>query len=331
MENLTASTDVPPITVEAGLELYRMMMRIRVFEDRVATLYKGGLAPGLVHLYSGQEAVAAGVCAALRDDDWIASHHRGHGHCIAKGGRIDRLFAEIMARRPGYGLGRGGSMHIHDAETRNLGTTGIVGGGIALAAGAALTAKHAAGDAVAVAFFGDGALNQGILFETMNIAAVWRLPVLFVCENNGYGEFTETDVVTAGRPYSKRADAFDMPVIRADGMNVVEARTVTAAAVHTARSGGGPSFLLFDTYRFTGHHVGDKGEYRDTEDDRAWHQRDPIRRLADHMIASNRITAAALEQVADVVRTEIDAALDAARAMPPADPADLDRQVWAET
>lgn len=323
-------SDRPEVSAETCLGLFRMMTRIRLFEDQIGNLYKGGLAPGLVHLYSGQEAVAAGVCAVLRDDDWIASHHRGHGHCIAKGGQVDRLFAEIMARRPGYGLGRGGSMHIHDPETRNLGTTGIVGGGIALAAGAALTAKRSGKGDVAVAFFGDGALNQGILFETMNIAAVWSLPVLFVCENNGYGEFTETDVVTAGRPYSKRAEAFDIPVVRADGMNVLDVYTVSRGATDRARRGEGPSFLLFDTYRFTGHHVGDKGEYRDAESDRNWRQRDPIRRLTSHLTGSDIATAETLEKLAEGVKAEMSKALEAARAMPLADPKDLDRHVWAE-
>ncbi|MEQ8696992.1 MAG: thiamine pyrophosphate-dependent dehydrogenase E1 component subunit alpha, partial [Bauldia litoralis] len=206
---------------ELFLDLYRTMVLIRTFEEQVRSLHMGGLAPGLVHLYSGQEAVAAGVCANLRPDDWIASHHRGHGHCIAKGAALDRVLAEIMGRRPGYGLGRGGSMHILDPETRNLGTTGIVGGGIALAAGAALTARRQGRQDIAVGFFGDGALNQGVLFETMNLSAVWALPVIFVCENNGYGEFTETSNVSAGHPYTKRAVAFDMPFRRGDGMDAL--------------------------------------------------------------------------------------------------------------
>jgi pyruvate dehydrogenase E1 component alpha subunit len=325
------SRQQPEASADTCLDLYRTMTRIRHFDDQVGILYKGGLAPGLVHLYSGQEAVAAGVCAALRPDDWIASHHRGHGHCIAKGGRLDRLFAEIMARRPGYGLGRGGSMHIHDPETRNLGTTGIVGGGIALAAGAALTAKRAGNGDVAVAFFGDGALNQGILFETLNIAAIWALPVLFVCENNGYGEFTETDAVTAGHPYSKRADAFDIPVVRADGMDALTVHGATAEAVGRARDGGGPSFLLFDTYRFTGHHVGDKGEYRDADSDRAWRERDPIARLAEHIEKRGLATGYALKAIAGEARSAVASALEKARAMPPADPADLESHLWAET
>ena len=187
------------------------MQLIRTFEEQVRNLYSGGAIPGLVHLCAGQEAVAVGVCSLLGADDMIASTHRGHGHCLAKGADVGRLMAEIMGRRTGYGLGRGGTLHIFDAANGNLGTNGIVGGGIPLAAGAALSAKRRGRRQVAVAFFGDGALNQGLLFEVMNMAAIWRLPVLFVCENNGFGEFTAIEDVTAGPDPITRGIAFGVP------------------------------------------------------------------------------------------------------------------------
>jgi TPP-dependent pyruvate/acetoin dehydrogenase alpha subunit len=312
------------------LGLYRTMLLIRTFEEQVRSLHRGGLAPGLMHLYSGQEAVAAGVCAALRPTDWIASHHRGHGHCLAKGAPPDRVLAEIMGRQSGYGFGRGGSMHILDPKTRNLGTTGIVGGGIALAAGAALTARREGRDDVAVGFFGDGALNQGVLFETMNLSAIWSLPVVFVCENNGYGEFTETDAVTAGHPYTKRAEAFDLPCRRADGMDALAVHDAATEAVERAREGGGPSFLLFDTHRYSGHHVGDPGAYRDTAAEEAWRARDPIGQLSAHLETAGDADAGDLAAIEAEIRAQVTDVVDRVRAMPAADPADLDTHVWAD-
>ena len=186
------------------------MQLIRAFEEQVRSLFFGGMIPGLVHLCAGQEAVAVGVCSQLRTSDMIASNHRGHGHCLAKGADVRRLMAEIMGRRPGYGLGRGGSLHIFDAVNGNLGTNGIVGGGIPLAVGAAFSAKRNGRGDVAVCFFGDGALNQGLLFEAMNMAAIWRLPVVFVCENNGYGEFTASERRDGWDVIQKRAAPFSI-------------------------------------------------------------------------------------------------------------------------
>src|SRR5208282_838457 len=209
---------------------YRMQL-IRAFEEQVRTLYSGGMIPGLVHLCTGQEAVAVGVCSLLDANDMVASTHRGHGHCLAKGADVIRLMAEVMGRSTGYGLGRGGSLHIFDAANGNLGTTGIVGGGIPLAAGAALSAKRQRRGQVSAAFFGDGALNQGLLFEVMNMAAIWRLPVLFVCENNGYGEFTAIEDVTAGRNPVARGTVFDIASEAVDGMDVLAVREATRRAV----------------------------------------------------------------------------------------------------
>jgi TPP-dependent pyruvate/acetoin dehydrogenase alpha subunit len=310
-------------------DLYRTMVRIRSFEEQVHTLHMAGLIPGLVHLYSGQEAVAGGVMAALRKDDVIASHHRGHGHCVAKGSDILKLFAELLGRRDGYGMGRGGSMHIHDPATHNLGTNGIVGGSVPLATGAALTAKVKKTGQVAVSFFGDGVLNGGILFEAMNMAAIWSLPVVYVCENNGYGEFTEIDAVTAGRPYSARASAFGIPTETVDGMDSLAVHAAAAKAVARARDGKGPSFIMCNTYRYSGHHVGDKQEYKDDAERKMWLERDPIARLGKLLTDGKKAKPADLEAWAKEIKAEIGAAADHAKKLPETTPADLAAFVYA--
>ena len=317
------------LTKDKLLELYRGMVTIRAFEEEVRKMHNAGLAPGLVHLYSGQEAVAVGTCTALNSDDYIASHHRGHGHCIAKGSELDRLFAEIIGRRSGYGMGRGGSMHIYDPATFNLGTNGIVGGSVPLATGAALLAKLRGTGQVAVSFFGDGVLNQGILFESLNMAALWSLPVVFVCENNGYGEFTEIDDVTAGRPYAKRGEAFDIPSEKADGMDVLAVHETVSKAVTRARNGDGPSFLIFDTYRYSGHHVGDKQEYKDDEERELWLSRDPIPKLSEMLVAEKKIKQAELDELDAEIKATVIAAANQAKKMPEPDADDLMRHIYA--
>ena len=317
------------LTKDKLLELYRGMVTIRAFEEEVRKMHNAGLAPGLVHLYSGQEAVGVGTCTALNSDDYIASHHRGHGHCIAKGSELDRLFAEIIGRRSGYGMGRGGSMHIYDPATFNLGTNGIVGGSVPLATGAALLAKLRGTGQVAVSFFGDGVLNQGILFESLNMAALWSLPVVFVCENNGYGEFTEIDDVTAGRPYAKRGEAFDIPSEKADGMDVLAVHETVSKAVIRARNGDGPSFLIFDTYRYSGHHVGDKQEYKDDEERELWLSRDPIPKLSEMLVAEKKIKQAELDELDAEIKATVIAAANQAKKMPEPDADDLTRHIYA--
>ena len=300
------------------------MVTIRAFEEQVRQFHRAGLAPGLVHLYSGQEAVAVGACGALLPADKIASHHRGHGHCIAKGGKMDQLFAEILGRRSQYGLGRGGSMHIFDPESGNLGTNGIVGGGVPLATGAALTAKLRADGTIAVCFFGDGVLNQGILFEAMNMAAVWALPVVYICENNGYGEFTEIDDVTAGRPYTRRGEAFGIPSEKVDGMDVLAVHEAASRAAGRARSGGGPAFLICDTYRYSGHHVGAAEEYKDQAERQLWLARDPIPKLAE------RLNAEDIAAITSEAKAAVKAAADKAKAMPMPAAADAKGPVYAD-
>jgi acetoin:2,6-dichlorophenolindophenol oxidoreductase subunit alpha len=303
------------------------MAQIRAFEERIRSLSAAGVVPGLTHLYSGQEAVAVGVAAALGPQDAIASHHRGHGHCLARGSDPRRLMAEILEREPGYGLGRGGSMHVYDAANHNLGTNGIVGGGVPLATGAALSASTLATGTVAVAFFGDGAMNQGIVLECMNMAALWKLPVVYVCENNHYGEFTRIDDVTAGT-LAGRASAFSIPVAEIDGMDVLVVRSAAQEAVQRARGGEGPTLLVCDTWRFSGHHAGDKQTYKDQEEAKAWAAKDPIEMLGRKLVADKLADAAALTSL----RAEIDAKIakiaEAARAMPEPSADLLERHVY---
>jgi pyruvate dehydrogenase E1 component alpha subunit len=299
-----------------ALLLLRQMYLIRAFEEQIRSLFAAGAVPGLVHLCSGQEAVAVGVCSLLRKEDVIASNHRGHGHCLAKGADVTRLLAEILGRRTGYGLGRSGTLHIFDAARANLGTNGIVGGGIPLAAGAALSAKRRGRGEVAVCFFGDGALNQGLLFEVMNMAAIWRLPAIFVCENNGYGEFTASEDVTAGNNPVGRGAVFNIPSELVDGMDVLAVRAAAAQAIERARSDGGPSFLVCNTYRYGGHHAGDKQDYKDAQEAQAWRQRDPIERLTRELQETGLATEQSIAALKADVNRKLRSALDDAKAAP---------------
>lgn len=316
-------------TKDEAIALLRVMQLIRAFEEQIRALFAGGLVPGLVHLCAGQEAVAVGFCSQLRTSDKIASNHRGHGHCIAKGADVRRLMAEIMGRRSDYGLGRGGSLHIFDAANGNLGTNGIVGGGIPLAAGAAPSAKRNGRGDVAVCFFGDGALNQGLLFETMNMAAIWKLPVIFVCEHNGYGEFTASDDVTAGRDAQARGAVFDIPSETVDGMDVLAVYEAAGRAIARGRQGKGPSFLVCATYRFGGHHAGDKQEYKDSAEAAVWRQKDPIERLSRQLIDANIATSETLATLKQAVEREVRDAVEFARAAAMPDPQDLELHIYA--
>jgi pyruvate dehydrogenase E1 component alpha subunit len=305
------------------------MQLIRTFEETVRNLYSGGAIPGLVHLCAGQEAVAVGVCSLLNQDDMIASNHRGHGHCLAKGADTSRMMAEIMGRRTGYGLGRGGTLHIFDAENGNLGTTGIVGGGIPLAAGAALSAKRNGHGQVAACFFGDGALNQGLMYEVMNMAAIWKLPALFVCENNGFGEFTAIEDVTAGANPVVRGETFDIPSETVDGMDVLALRAAAQKAIERARAGNGPSFLVCNTYRYGGHHAGDKQDYKDDEEAKAWRLKDPIERLGRRLLEAKLATEEKIAALQREVDAEVRAAVEAAKAAPFPAAEDLGAHLYA--
>src|ERR1700729_3750417 len=264
---------------ELHLHMYRRMMMIRLFEEQVNDLYTRALMPGLAHLYIGEEAVAVGVCEALRPDDYITSTHRGHGHCLAKGAAVDLMFAELLGKEVGYCKGKGGSMHIADPATGNLGANAIVGGSVGIATGAAFSAKHLDTDRVAVCFFGEGALGQGSLYEVMNLAQLWKLPVIYVCENNMYNEYTHFSETTAGTILG-RAAAFGIEGASVDGQEVRAVNEVATRLIERARAGEGPAFFQADTYRYSGHHVGDinREYYRSKQEEQYWKtERDPIK------------------------------------------------------
>src|SRR5271169_5047708 len=242
-----------PEKVGLWLRMYRQMVAIRQFEAQVNELYTRALMPGLAHLYIGEEAVAVGVCEALHPDDYITSTHRGHGHCLAKGASVDLMFAELLGKEAGYCKGKGGSMHIADPATGNLGANAIVAGSTGIATGAAFSAQRLGTGQVAVCFFGEGALGQGLLYEVMNMASLWKLPVIYVCENNMYNEYTHFSETTAGDILARPA-AFGIPAESVDGQDVRTVCAVAGRLVEQARSGNGPSFLLCNTYRYRGHH-----------------------------------------------------------------------------
>ena len=287
----------------------RKMVLIRLFEEGAEQSYMRGLIHGTMHLSIGQEASAVGSCMSLTDEDKITSTHRGHGHCVAKGADLGRMFAEFFGKESGYCRGRGGSMHIADPSKGNLGANGIVGGGLPIAVGAALSAKRLGTGAVTVCFFGDGANNEGAFHEALNIAAVWALPVVFVCENNLYGMSTSTERSTAVRNIAERAAAYAMPGVTVDGNDFSAVAEAVDAAVARARAGDGPSLVENQTYRWRGHSKSDRNRYRTKEEIADWQARDPIlamgRMLVDHGIATQDEIA---EIEADAART-IEAAI----------------------
>jgi pyruvate dehydrogenase E1 component alpha subunit len=307
------------------------MLVIRLFEEQVNQLYTRALMPGLAHLYIGEEAVAVGVCEALRTDDYITSTHRGHGHCVAKGAALDRMFAELLGKEAGYCKGKGGSMHIADPDTGNLGANAIVCGSAGIATGAALSAKRLGNGRVSVCFFGDGALGQGLLYEVMNIAALWKLPVIYVCENNLYNEYTHNSETIAG-DILKRGPAFGVQAESVDGQDV---RAVYAAAkqiVERVRGGAGPAFLLCSTYRFHGHHVGDVSReyYRSKQEEQTWKtERDPLKVLGDWLISEKISDRPRLDQIQAEVQAEVDKAVQFAMAAPYPAPDKVEQDVYA--
>jgi acetoin:2,6-dichlorophenolindophenol oxidoreductase subunit alpha len=319
------------IALEKWLHMYRRMQTIRLFEERVNDLYTRALMPGLAHLYAGEEAVAVGVCEALHVDDYITSTHRGHGHCLAKGASPNRMFAELLGKEAGYCKGKGGSMHIADPATGNLGANAIVAGSAGIATGAAFSAKHAGQGQVAVCFFGEGALGQGVVYEVMNMAALWRLPVIYVCENNCYTEYTHFSETLAGDLLA-RGQAFGVPSEAVDGQNVRAVYASAAKQVDRARQGAGPSFLVCNTYRYSGHHVGDinREYYRSKREEQEWKtQRDPIQLFANWLVGEKITDSRTLEQIEADVASEIERAVEFAIAAPYPDPRQAGQDVYA--
>jgi len=319
---IPSTSDDTDLTLSPELcaDMYQKMVTIRRFEEAVLEVYTQGLMPGLAHPYIGQEASAVGVCSALRDDDYITSTHRGHGHLIAKGGHVDRMMAEMMGKETGYNRGKGGTMHIADMSLGILGANGIVGGGMGMATGAGLSAQLRGTDQVAVCFFGDGAANQGSFLEAANMASVWNLPVLFVCENNQYGEYTNHKQVTAIKEHvAERAAGFNMPALVVDGMDVAAVYETTLKMVERARSGDGPCMIETKTYRYRGHHVGDgnpEKTYRTQEETDSWKTRDPITRLARRMVTSGMATEAGIEDIDQTIKQAVSHAVEFGKLAP---------------
>jgi TPP-dependent pyruvate/acetoin dehydrogenase alpha subunit len=317
--------------VELGTRLYRQMLRIRLFEEKVNELYTRALMPGLAHLYIGEEAVAVGTCEALKKTDYVTSTHRGHGHCLAKGATPDRMFAELLGKEAGYCRGKGGSMHIADPATGNLGANAIVGGSAGIATGAALTAKRLKTDQVTVCFFGEGALGQGVLYEVMNLAALYKLPVVYVCENNLYTEYTHFSETTAGDILA-RGTAFGVHSESVDGQDVRAVHAAAQKLVSRARQGEGPALLVCNTYRYTGHHVGDinREYYRSKQEEQEWKtKRDPIKNMGDWLVSQKLVNASELQKIATEVGEEMKAAVEFAIAAPYPSVEEVDQDVYA--
>lgn len=311
--------------------MYETMSLIRQFEERLKWLVETGVPVGAVHYYVGQEAVAAGICAALEPHDWIASTHRGHGHCIAKGVDVAAMMAELFGKATGTNRGKGGSMHITDIRKGILGVNPIVGAGVAHAVGAALSAKVRRTAQVAVAFFGDGAAGIGTLHESLNMAAIWRLPMVFVCENNGYAQATPVEYALAVANIADRASAYAMPGVIVDGQDVIAVWEAAVVAVTRARDGGGPTLIECKTYRYYGHHQGDDPlRYRTPEEERAARERDCLRCFRDRMEATGPLTIADLDEI-DARNTRlIDDAVEFAKASPLPDESDLWTHVFVD-
>jgi len=313
------------------IDLYKKMIEIRLFEEKIQDLYARGLVPGSVHLYIGQEAVAAGVCAHLRKEDYITSTHRGHGHLIAKGADLKFMMAELFGRKTGYCKGKGGSMHIADFDLGILGSNGIAGGGIPIAVGAGLSSKMRGTDQVAVCFFGDGASNNGTFHEGLNFASVHRLPVVFVCENKLYGISVSQKQHQAIKDISIRSVAYNMPGITIDGNDVLAVYQTSGEAIQRARAGEGPTLVECKTYRWRGHYEGDPNQgrrYRTLEEIQAWIKKCPIKRFEEKLVKEKVLNKNKMMHIRNEVEGRIEEAVTFANQSPFPDPQDIYEDVY---
>lgn len=323
----------PKHNAEDYLRMYRQMVKIRTFEDNANQLYLDAKMPGLTHMYSGEEAVAVGICEALEVTDKITSTHRGHGHCVAKGAAFKEMFCELLGKEEGYCRGKGGSMHIADQSNGNLGANAIVGGSMGIATGSALRAKLQGADEVTVCFFGDGATAQGLLYEVMNMAALWKLPVIYACENNGYSEYTRTEEIAAGS-ITARAEAFGIEAHQVDGQDVLAVNNLASDLVARARKGEGPFFVELTTYRYHGHHVGDinRAYYRSKDEEAEWKEnRDPITLFGAWLANEGVATEDELAALRDAVKADAKEAVEYALNAAYPDGSEVDDHVYAET
>ncbi|MCL2001467.1 MAG: thiamine pyrophosphate-dependent dehydrogenase E1 component subunit alpha [Planctomycetes bacterium] len=315
---------------ELLLGIYEMMNKIRRFEEKAFILFQENALRGSVHLYSGEEAIAASVMALLRTDDYITSTHRGHGHGIAKSKDLKKAMAELMGKETGFCKGRGGSMHIADLEKGHLGASAIVGGGIPIAIGGALALKMQGTDRVCVAFFGDGASNQGTFHESLNLASVWKLPVIFVCENNGFGISVPVKQSTAVKDIAVRAIAYDMPGEAVDGNDVLAVLDAAEKAILRARRGDGPTLIECKTYRLRGHWTGDPEVYRTRQEVETWAARDPIPRLRQYLLENKMADAGRLDAIGAAAQAEVEEATAFALNSPEPDPATVMDDVFCD-
>jgi pyruvate dehydrogenase E1 component alpha subunit len=321
------------IPTDKTLDIYTRILRIRRFEEQVGKLFAQGQLPGFVHLYIGEEAVGAGVCAALRDDDYIISTHRGHGHVIAKGGDLNRMMAELFGKATGYCKGKGGSMHIADFEIGMLGACGIVGGGIPVAVGAGLSAYYRGSDQVSVTFFGDGAANEGSFHESLNLASALKLPVIFVCENNQYGEFTPSTKAMNIQDIAVRAQGYGIPGVIVDGCDALAIYQAAVEAVGRARRGEGPTLIEAKTHRRGGHAEGEEAflagqKYRSPAELEEARRKDPLLRLHDHIVTHNLVAVETLETLDQQITQTVTDAVAYARSSPEPDLAVLLEDRW---
>ncbi len=317
------------LTKERKKQIYTTMCKIRNFELTVITMFEANVLRGSVHLYVGEEAIASTICSLLTDDDYIASTHRGHGHCIAKGATLAKSMAELMGKADGYCKGHSGSMHIADFSKGNLGANAIVAGGVPIAVGGAYAAQVNGRGQVAVSFFGDGASNEGVVHEAMNMASNWKLPVIFVCENNQYAVSTSVNESTSVKDISVRAAGYDMPGWTVDGNGVEAIYKVAEKAVKRAREGKGPSFIECKTYRWFGHWMGDPQPYRTREEVKEWREnRDPLKMFREKLIANGDFTAKELDAIEKAAEEEAVAAKEYALSCPEPDPIDLETDVF---
>ncbi|WP_116134652.1 thiamine pyrophosphate-dependent dehydrogenase E1 component subunit alpha [Tropicimonas sp. IMCC34043] len=322
----------PKQNAEDYLRMYRQMVRIRTFEDNANQLYLSAKMPGLTHMYSGEEAVAVGICEALRVTDKVTSTHRGHGHCVAKGADFKAMFCELLGKEEGYCRGKGGSMHIADQSNGNLGANAIVGGSMGIATGAAFSAKLLGKDDVTVCFFGDGATAQGLWYEVMNMAALWKLPVIYACENNGYSEYTRTEEIAAGS-ITARAEAFGIEAHQVDGQDVLAVNALTDGLVARARKGEGPFFIELKTYRYHGHHVGDinREYYRSKDEEKDWKEnRDPIVRFRGWLVSEGVASEDEIEAMNAEIKEDASAAVQYALAAKYPDVSEVDMHVFTD-
>ena len=317
------------IEKEKLIGIFKMMVRIRTFEERVSAEFKAGHIPGFVHLYIGEEAIAAGACADLRPDDYITSTHRGHGHLIAKGGKTDRMMAELYGKRTGYCKGKGGSMHIADVEIGMLGANGIVASGLPIATGAALAAKKRGTEQVVICFFGDGATNNARFHEAINMASAWKLPVVYVIENNEYGQSTRTSTVMNIDSISSRAAAYGITGLSLDGNDVLAVYEAVGKAVDRARKGEGPTLIECHTYRWHGHTEGDPQAYRTKDEVEEWKQKDPIGRFEQYLIENKVLTENETDRIRQEMLEEMDKTVKFAENSPLPTPEETLEDVFA--